>query len=61
MPVDMLAFYDENMELVTEAGAVQVMLGSSSDDIRLTGQFEIIGPRKSKVGKRVTVCPAAIE
>jgi beta-glucosidase len=61
MPVDMLAFYDENMELVTEAGAVQVMLGSSSDDIRLTGQFEIIGPRKSKVGKRVTVCPASIE
>ncbi len=61
MPVDMLAFYDENMELVTEAGAVQIMLGSSSEDIRLTGQFEIIGPRKSKVGKRVTVCPAAIE
>jgi beta-glucosidase len=61
MPVDMLAFYDENMELVTEPGAVQVMLGSSSDDIRLTGQFEIIGSRKSKVGKRVTVCPSAIE
>jgi hypothetical protein len=49
------------MDLVTEAGAIQVMVGSSSADIRLTGQFEIIGPRKAKVGKRVTVCPAAIE
>ncbi len=61
LPVDILAFYDENMDLVTEAGAIRVFLGSSSEDIRLTGQFEIIGSRKSKVGRRVTVCPASIE
>jgi beta-glucosidase len=60
LPVDILAFYDENMDLVTEAGTIQVMLGGSSNDIRLQGQFEIIGSRKSKVGKRVTVCPAEI-
>ncbi|MGB7539865.1 MAG: fibronectin type III-like domain-contianing protein [Anaerolineales bacterium] len=36
-PVDILAFYDENMDLVTEAGAIQDMLGSSSADIRVAG------------------------
>jgi beta-glucosidase len=61
LPVDILAFYDENLDLVTEAGEIRVMVGSSSADIRLTGKFEIIGSRKSKVGKRVTICPAAVE
>ncbi len=61
LPVDMLAFYDENMDLVTEAGTIRVMLGGSSSDLRLQGQFEIIGPQKSKVGRRMTVCPVAIE
>ncbi len=59
--VDILAFYNENMDLVNEAGEIRVMLGGSSADIRLTGKFEIIGSRKAKVGKRVTVCPVAIE
>ncbi|MCC6616078.1 MAG: glycoside hydrolase family 3 C-terminal domain-containing protein [Anaerolineae bacterium] len=39
-----LAFYDRRMKRVVEPGTIAVMIGSSSDDIRLTGEFEIVGP-----------------
>ena len=60
LPVDMLAFYDENLELVIEAGAIKFMLGSSSEDIRLQGAFDIVGASKIKVEKRLFVCPVDI-
>ncbi len=41
LAVSQLAFYDRQMQRVVEPGAIQVMVGSSSEDIRLTGQFEI--------------------
>lgn len=61
LPVDILAFYDEKMDLVTEAGGIRILLGGASDDIRLEGEFEITGSPKAKVGRRVTVCPAEAE
>jgi beta-glucosidase len=61
LPVDLLAFYDENIDLVVESGKIQVMLGSSSQDIRLRGAFEIVGSRKTKIGKRMFVCPVTVE
>jgi beta-glucosidase len=36
-----LALWDRNMRFVMEPGTFRVMVGSSSEDIRLTGQFEI--------------------
>jgi beta-glucosidase len=57
LPVDILAFYDENLDLIVESGEVRVMLGGSSQDIRLEGKFEVAGPPKTKIGRRVTVCP----
>ena len=36
-----LVFYDINMDLVVERGIFEVMIGSSSEDIRLKGSFEI--------------------
>ncbi len=36
-----LAFYDINMELVVEAGIFEVMIGSSSEDIRVRRSFEV--------------------
>jgi beta-glucosidase len=39
---DDLALWDRNMRFVVEPGMFRVMIGSSSEDIRLTGEFEII-------------------
>lgn len=55
-----LAFYDENLELVLEPGDFQVIIGASSDDIRLTGNFEITGKDKLPVKDRVFVCPVTV-
>ena len=39
LSTDQLAFYDLNMDLMVEPGDFSVMIGSSSEDIRLTGEF----------------------
>jgi beta-glucosidase len=36
-----LAFYDRNMERRVEPGTINVMVGSSSEQIRLRGSFEV--------------------
>jgi beta-glucosidase len=61
LPVDQLAFYDEDMKLCVEAGRVLVMVGSSSEDIRLRGEFEIVGAKKTLVKDRVFVCPVTVK
>ncbi|MBS7639363.1 MAG: glycoside hydrolase family 3 N-terminal domain-containing protein [Candidatus Bathyarchaeia archaeon] len=40
---DQLAFYNRYMRLIVEPGIYEVMIGSSSEDIRLTGKFEVTG------------------
>jgi beta-glucosidase len=60
LPVDQLAFYDEDLDLVIEPGRIEVLLGSSSEDIRLQGEFEITGAKKMKVKDRVFVCPVEV-
>ena len=60
LPVDQLAFYDTDLNLVLEPGRIFVMVGSSSADIRLTGEFEIIGEGKLPVKERVFVCPVEV-
>ncbi|MEJ2078138.1 MAG: glycoside hydrolase family 3 N-terminal domain-containing protein [Acidobacteriota bacterium] len=42
LPVDQLAFYDMDSNLVLEAGKIDVMLGSSSDDIRLCAALAVV-------------------
>jgi beta-glucosidase len=61
LPVDLLAFHDENMELVVEAGTIKVMIGSSSADIRLEGSFAIAGGKKTPVKQRVFDCPVTVK
>ncbi len=60
LPADMLAFYDQRLNLVLEPGEIQVMVGSSSDDIRLSGSFELIGDNKTKITTCVFTCPVEI-
>ncbi|RLF93934.1 beta-glucosidase, partial [Thermococci archaeon] len=50
LPVDLLAFYDEEMKLIIEPGEFEVMIGSSSEDIRLKGTFKVVGTRREVIG-----------
>jgi beta-glucosidase len=61
LPVDLLAFYDAGLELVVEPGKIQVMLGSSSADIRLHGELEILGAERAVIDQRLFACPVSIQ
>lgn len=61
LPVNQLAFYNLDLALQVEAGCIEVMVGSSSEDIRLSGEFEISGAKSTPVKDRVFVCPVEIE
>jgi beta-glucosidase len=52
IPVDALAYYDQDMHLVVEPGEYRAMVGSSSADIRLTGGFQVVGDPRPICGKR---------
>jgi beta-glucosidase len=43
LSANQLAFYDRQMQYIVEPGAINIMVGSSSADIRLKNQFEITG------------------
>jgi beta-glucosidase len=60
LPVNQMAFYDEDLKLILEPGKMLVMVGSSSEDIRLNGEFEITGTGKAAVKDRVFVCPVDV-
>jgi beta-glucosidase len=61
LPIDALAFYDEALDLVVEPGQVRALIGSSSADIRLETQFEVTGPAKTVLERRVFACPVEVE
>ncbi len=41
--INQLGFYNREMQFIVEPGNIDVMVGSSSEDIRLEGEFEIVG------------------
>jgi beta-glucosidase len=47
---DLLAVYDKDVRQVVEPGTIDLMLGSASDCLPLTGQLEVIG-HSVKVGR----------
>jgi beta-glucosidase len=61
LPVDQLAFYNNDLELVLEPGRIKVMIGSSSEDIRLSGEFQVLGAQKMVIRNRVWCCPVEVD
>lgn len=59
--VNMLAYYGEGLKLVLESGEVKIMVGSSSEDIRLKSAIEITGEALQMVQDRVFDCPVTIK
>jgi len=60
LPVDQLAFFDLDLKLVVEAGPIEVMVGSSSADIRLSGEFTITADKQLPIMERVFFCPVEV-
>jgi beta-glucosidase len=60
LPVNQLAYFDEDLDLLVEAGRIIVMVGSSSEDIRLTGEFKVRETGKLKLNERVFNCPVSL-
>lgn len=59
LPVNQLAYYDHDLELMLEPGRFLVMVGAASDDIRLEGAFEVAEDEPVPVKDRVFICPVA--
>jgi len=61
LSIDQLAFYDRHMRFVVEPGTFKVMVGSSSEDIKLTGTFEVVGATKVTPSDRTFFTEATLE
>jgi beta-glucosidase len=46
IPVDMLNFTDEKNQRIVEAGEFEIMVGASSNDIKLQGSIEVLGTNR---------------
>ncbi|MPM93655.1 hypothetical protein SDC9_140795 [bioreactor metagenome] len=60
VPVNLMAFFDRDLNLVVEAGKINVFIGSSSEDIRLKGEFAICGAQKTPIKQREYSCPVQV-
>jgi beta-glucosidase len=54
-----LAFYDRDMQLVVEPGEVAIMIGASSEDVRLEATLNVTG--ETRVYRRAEVVPTTVE
>jgi len=61
IPANILAFYDVDLNLIIEPGRIKVYVGSSSEDIRLEGEFMIHGSEKMLIEKRLYSCPVQVK
>jgi beta-glucosidase len=52
LSADQLAFYDKDVKLVVEPGEFNVMVGTSSEDIKLEGKFQVVGKKREVVSPR---------
>lgn len=55
-----LAYYDGSLQPVVEPGRFEIMIGSSSEDIRLLGSFDIVGSTTEVTGQRCFSTPVKV-
>jgi beta-glucosidase len=60
LSADQLAFYDEAMRLIVEPGTFEVQVGSSSEDIRLRGTFEVVGEMRLVANPRTLLTAVSV-
>ncbi len=60
LSMSQLGFYDRDENFVIEPGTVDVMVGSSSQDIHCTGSFEIVGQKKIVTGDKAYFSAAEV-
>ncbi len=56
-----LGYYNENMEFVVEPGSLDLMLGTSSDNIVMNQTISIIGKAANVLGKRAYTCDSIVQ
>ena len=56
-----LGFYDRSISFVVEPGCINVMIGGSSEDIRASGSFNIVGERREITKDKVFFSSVRIE
>ena len=61
LDVRQLGFYNQVMDYVVEPGAVEVMLGSSSQDLRAGCAFTIVGATTDISREKVCFSTARVE
>jgi beta-glucosidase len=61
LAVSQLGFHDRDLRFVVEPGTIEVMVGSSSEDIRLRGSIEIVGPVCDVGSHRQHSTPVTVE
>jgi beta-glucosidase len=55
-----LGYYNEDMEFVVEPGKLDIMLGTSSEELPLQAQVSLVGEKKNLLQKRVYTCPVEV-
>lgn len=61
LPVELLAYYDDAMQLAVEPATVQVMVGNSSANLPLCTTIALTGPKRLISQRQVYFSQAAIE
>jgi len=60
LSANQLGFYDRNMDFVLEPGKIDLLIGSSSADIRLKGELDIVGKATDISAEKVYLTPVAV-
>jgi beta-glucosidase len=61
LPADLFAFTGPSFEKIVEPGLMRVMIGASSEDIRLQGEFALVGPMRPAGRNRALSSRVAVE